>query len=555
MKVTPRLPIRRPAHALPRLRDLSFRSGPLLGRVRWMFLVFALSNDLVACPIIAFSHATPAARGCAAFGLLWLAGWSVRCSKRGHFPWAGDVVTGLSLVAVAWGAGSVGETLGVFYVNTFLRALYGSPPRVGFATAMEAAAYAVSLQVTTGINGELVFQVPGLVFTAAILCFTRIVLDRHEEALRHEHILRETGTVLVAATTLDGILDAAISAAVVLADNFEHDARTHLAIGADERLTTVRRGTHEGKACESRQFDLTDLPPVMQEALAQRRPRVIAGIDSHAFSGCFGMEPLAFTTVIAVANDVQLLGALVLSTQRRPPQDLVAAIAVACGQVALALQRNTAKAWFDLAVRNTSDLFMILERDTTMRYVSPAVRPILGYEPEWLIGRRFDELVHRDDRQRFHDCCGAHGAADKRVTAEYRVVHQDGGERVLDSTFSDLTDDPLVGGVLLNTRDVSERKGLENRLREQALHDPLTGLPNRRLFMDRLEVLLAQRDSAAARSSTLIFIDLDRFKLINDSLGHAAGDEVLAETARRLLAVARRGDTVARFGGDEFDED
>src|SRR5208283_1830846 len=104
---------------------------------------------------------------------------------------------------------------------------------------------------------------------------------------------------------------------------------------------------------------------------------------------------------------------------------------------------------------------------------------------------------------------------------------------------------------VLTMRDVSERKGLEEELKHQVFHDALSGLANRALFRDRLEHALAR----AARSQTslaVIFLDLDDFKLVNDSLGHAAGDSLLIAVADRLRECLRDGDTAARFGGDEF---
>jgi len=104
---------------------------------------------------------------------------------------------------------------------------------------------------------------------------------------------------------------------------------------------------------------------------------------------------------------------------------------------------------------------------------------------------------------------------------------------------------------VLNVRDVSERKSLEQELTRQAFHDPLTGLANRALFLDRVRhaLPLARRHR---QSLSVLFLDLDDFKKVNDSLGHAEGDRLLITTAERLRACARAGDTLARLGGDEF---
>jgi diguanylate cyclase (GGDEF)-like protein len=108
-----------------------------------------------------------------------------------------------------------------------------------------------------------------------------------------------------------------------------------------------------------------------------------------------------------------------------------------------------------------------------------------------------------------------------------------------------------VRGVVVTSRDVTERKVLEEQLRHQAFHDPLTGLPNRALFMDRLEHALALAHRRGTQVGVL-FIDLDNFKILNDSLGHAAGDQLLIAAAERLKACLRPDDTAARLGGDEF---
>jgi diguanylate cyclase (GGDEF)-like protein len=117
--------------------------------------------------------------------------------------------------------------------------------------------------------------------------------------------------------------------------------------------------------------------------------------------------------------------------------------------------------------------------------------------------------------------------------------------------MGNLLDDPSVEGVVLNIRDITERKSVEEAMLHQAFHDTLTGLPNRALFLDRLGQALSRRNRIGSLTAVL-FLDLDRFKWINDSLGHAAGDQLLVQVAERLSSAIRSGDSVARFGGDEF---
>ena len=137
------------------------------------------------------------------------------------------------------------------------------------------------------------------------------------------------------------------------------------------------------------------------------------------------------------------------------------------------------------------------------------------------------------------------------VTTQWRIRHRDGSWRHVEVVANNLLGDPTVEGIVLTMRDVSERKALEEELKHQAFHDALSGLANRALFLDRLEHALAR----AARSQSLLavlFLDLDDFKLVNDSFGHAAGDGLLVAVAGRLASSLRAGDTAARFGGDEF---
>jgi diguanylate cyclase (GGDEF)-like protein len=132
-----------------------------------------------------------------------------------------------------------------------------------------------------------------------------------------------------------------------------------------------------------------------------------------------------------------------------------------------------------------------------------------------------------------------------------RLRHAEGSWCHIETIGNNMLTDPDVGGIVINARDTSDRRRLEEELAWQAYHDPLTGLPNRRLFLDRLDGALA-RARRSGLDVALLFIDLDDFKAINDALGHRGGDDVLAAVAQRLLGAVRPGDTVARLAGDEF---
>src|SRR5215204_694247 len=207
---------------------------------------------------------------------------------------------------------------------------------------------------------------------------------------------------------------------------------------------------------------------------------------------------------------------------------------------------------FRSLVQYSSDIITILEADGTVRYVSPAVERVTGYRPEEQVGTNAFGSVHPDDKER---ALATFAAVLKRSglhpALEFRVPHKDGSWRYLEHVVNNLVDDPAVRGVVVNSWDVTERKALVEQLSYQAFHDLLTGLPNRALFMDRLEHASSRANRRGSKVAVL-FTDLDNFKVINDSLGHKAGDQLLIAVAERLKACLRPEHTAARLGGDEF---
>ena len=214
------------------------------------------------------------------------------------------------------------------------------------------------------------------------------------------------------------------------------------------------------------------------------------------------------------------------------------------------LQRSEER--FRSLVRNASDGVIVLGQDGLIRYESPAAERILGRQAEAGVGHPAVDVVHPDDRalvERYlADVASASGS---QVQLEFRARHVDGSWRTIEAIIKNLLDDPAVGGVVVNYRDITERKALEEQLRHQAFHDVLTGLANRSLFRDRLGHALA-RAGRDALPTAVLYLDLDDFKSVNDRLGHAEGDRLLVAVGERLRSATRAGDTVARLGGDEF---
>ena len=235
-------------------------------------------------------------------------------------------------------------------------------------------------------------------------------------------------------------------------------------------------------------------------------------------------------------------------------RSLVASVALARGAAAALEQahRQQGEARFGSLVRNASDLITVVDLDGRIDYQSPSIDRILGYSAEDVLGRPFAELLAPGDRGRLAQVLASRtqGGAETH-TFECLLAHADGRSIDFEVLATDLVDDEHVRGIVLNGRDVSERKAFEAQIAHQAFHDPVTGLPNRALFSDRVQHALTRADRGH-EAVGVIFLDIDDFKTINDSLGHPVGDEVLREVGRRIAGVIRPTDTAARFGGDEF---
>jgi diguanylate cyclase (GGDEF)-like protein/PAS domain S-box-containing protein len=230
-------------------------------------------------------------------------------------------------------------------------------------------------------------------------------------------------------------------------------------------------------------------------------------------------------------------------------------------QVGVAVQRarllasvQTSEARFRLLAENARDLICLHEPGGTYTYVSPASTQLVGYAPDELIGRSPYDFIEGVD----HGLVAAtiQAPANRGEPTEpvsYRVRTKDGRTVWLETSAQPIIDpDGQLRGLVTTSRDVTERKSFEERLRRGALYDDLTGLPNRALLLDRLAHAMERARRHPEARYAVLFMDIDRFKAFNDSLGHAVGDALLQALALRLRDTVRAGDTVARLGGDEF---
>ncbi|HEY9243741.1 MAG TPA: bifunctional diguanylate cyclase/phosphodiesterase, partial [Streptosporangiaceae bacterium] len=252
-----------------------------------------------------------------------------------------------------------------------------------------------------------------------------------------------------------------------------------------------------------------------------------------------------------------LLGVLATFGSRPDLTALTGTLELLAHQVALAVERimlsgeviqRDREAYFRTLIHDTSDVILILNDDGSVRYATPSAHKLFGDVP--VEGAQLADLVQPGERDEIARAL-AEMQARPGIDEDWRITSRDGSYVEVEVRCSDLRQEPTVGGLVLTLRDVTEQRQLERELKYRAFHDALTGLPNRVLFQDRVVRALTRARRTGATVAVL-FADLDDFKVINDTMGHAAGDELLVAAGRRLAALAGGTGLVARLGGDEF---
>jgi diguanylate cyclase (GGDEF)-like protein/PAS domain S-box-containing protein len=376
----------------------------------------------------------------------------------------------------------------------------------------------------------------GVVNVGAILLFGLVVarmaglVRQQARSVERERILSAAGADLVGATSREEICRAALQAAGALG-GVHADAR--LCLIEDDAVVVAAPGAATWT-----------LPSLASDPARRREELRLPDRHLHSLD-------------LTVRGETHGLLVVALDDDSRTLRGSLAALAT---EVSLALEsaalteevhRRAGEARFASLVQHASDLITVLDPNANIVYQSPSIERVLGYVADDVVGSRFEQLLEPGEEGRL-----LHLLADRSPGAEPQVLecglrHRDGSVRQFEILYTDLIDDENVRGIVLNGRDVSERKAFEEQLAHQAFHDPVTSLANRALFAERVRHAVARARREAAGLAVL-FLDLDDFKTVNDSLGHAAGDAVLRDVAKRLDACVRASDTAARFGGDEF---
>ena len=255
------------------------------------------------------------------------------------------------------------------------------------------------------------------------------------------------------------------------------------------------------------------------------------------------------------------IGLLAFFGDRRMLSDVAGTLEILAGQTALAVERvgltqevvrQRSEALFRTLVQDASDVILIVGDDRRVRYATPSAVDIFGAVT--VEGERLTDLVApvaREDVERVLDLMLSLSGDGASPGYLLQIERLDGRMAVLEVRWSDLRGDSTVGGLVLTLRDVTEQHELEEELKYRAFHDSLTGLPNRSLFAREAGAAL-DAARAVGRTAGVLFVDLDDFKIVNDTMGHSVGDELLVAVAARLAAAVRSSDTAARLGGDEF---
>lgn len=310
------------------------------------------------------------------------------------------------------------------------------------------------------------------------------------------------------------------------ADQYRSNAQVHLGLLDSEQWLAAARWEDERSGPS---FEL------LQEATAQ------TGVFYSA-QAVRSLRRVRMSAVAAIGSEALLIGLLVtLSSRSRH---------AAARKLDEERLRHAAR--LQALVQHSAEAIALLDARTVVRYASSAVQRILGLPPEDAVGMSFLSFLESDSRSSMRGALQELVATGGELLAlELAAHHADGSPRWIEVSASNLLTDPNVGGIVLNFRDVTQSRSLKEQLRHQAWHDALTGLANRELFGRQMEQRLTQERRERSPCAVL-YLDLDGFKAVNDSLGHEAGDELLTGVAERLQEALREHETAARLGGDEF---
>ncbi len=460
----------------------------------------------------------------------------------------------------AWGAAALHPSMSELTRPVSRQQAEVSPARLIVLMLASLIAPAVLfMQADKGSDHDKVIAVFSALLYLLVLSRLWDVAASHRRVLGRERAVRLAGASLASAVTVQEVAITVRSAAVALIDP-RSPGEALLVVRNEGTLRAV--ATADGDS--SRMNQLAELTETCLPLLTGSRPLFLpsTALGERArvlLPGCDAILLCPITLEDRPSGD-PLIGVLAVFGAERALADLSATLEILAQQAALAVERvmlsqevirRGSEAYFRTLVQNTSDAILIIGDDGKIRYATPSAASIFGdVNVEGVFLWDLVKDGERDDVTRALARMREH-AGRMSYYEDMRITRRDGLSVQVQIRCSDLRDDSTVGGLVLTLRDVTAQRQLEDELKHRAFHDALTGLPNRLLFQDRATGALAraQRDETTAG---VLFVDLDDFKLVNDTMGHSVGDELLVAAGTRLSGVVRDSDMVARLGGDEF---
>ncbi|MBO3736021.1 putative bifunctional diguanylate cyclase/phosphodiesterase [Actinoplanes flavus] len=380
---------------------------------------------------------------------------------------------------------------------------------------------------------------------ALVLARMAGIMANHRKAMSREQALREASAALVSAAEVEAVGRAVRTAvAQLIPGDVPHGVVLAIAIAQAEPQS----------------------PEAVAQAAVDRATGTAARlVTTRDVDWAVAVRLTQFTRTLRCPMVLKdrpagdpLVGVLHVGAPTWALLELQRSVEVLAGQVALALERialghevtrQNSERYFRTLVQNTADVITIVDEQDRIRYASPSAIGVFGGDPT---GYLLSEVIHPGEQDRLGELLTAVRSGQQLdEQPDFRARGNRSTEVLLELQCRDLRADPTVSALVITMRDVTEQRRLQNELTHQAFHDAMTGLANRVLFNDRLR-------HAAARSARdgsvigVLFIDLDDFKIVNDTLGHAVGDQLLIAVAHRIAGALRADDTAARLGGDEF---
>jgi len=479
----------------------------------------------------------------------------------GSFHTGTVVDLGWAICYTGWGAAALHPSMTELTLPVARQPAETSPFRLTvLMLASLIAPVVLFIQSVTGRNhDDSVIAVFSALLYLLVLSRLWDVAASHRRALSHERAVRAASVALASAVTVPEAAATVAAAAVALIDP-RSPREALLVVRHDGALRAVAGGSADSPRLDR----LAGLIETCLPLLTGWQPLFLpaARLGERAgllLPGCDGIMLCPITLDDRPSGD-PLIAVLAVFGGQRTLADLSATLEILAQQAALAVERvmlseevirRGSEAYFRTLVQDTSDVILIVGDDGIVRYATPSAASIFGdVAMEGVLlgdlvapGER-DDLVRALARMREH-------AGRRSYHEDMRITRRDGVSVQVEVRCSDLRGESTVGGLVLTWRDVTGQHQLEEELKHRAFHDALTGLPNRLLFQDR-----AARGLVATRrggtTAGVLFVDLDDFKIVNDTMGHGVGDELLVAAGTRLSSVVRDSDMAARLGGDEF---